>query len=461
MNENIIFEKLYEKYISPTHKKCDKYMGIEIEIPIVNLNEEPVDFAIIHRLTQAFARQFQMDPIGIDDDGNICALQNHRNEDKLTYDCSYNNLEISMGKEKNLNVIFERFKAYYVFINGFLNTYNYTLTGMGINPYRKKNRSAPIPNERYRMLYHFLGLYKNYTHPDFFHSYPDYGMFSSASQVQIDVDYMELLDTINIFSKLEPIKALLFSNSVMPEDENGMLCVRDMLWENSLHGLNPKNTGMFDHEFTSVSELLNYIQETSMYCVMRDGKYVNFSPIPIREYYKKNQLSGEMWNGSGYEPIVFQPRIEDLEFHRTFNLVDLTFRGTIEYRSCCCQPIADSMTVAAFHMGLVAVLDELKKLLDNDHILYCRGLKPSELRKSFCRGTVPEFIDENELQSLVLALLNLARTGLENRGLGEVHFLEPLFERAKRKTNPAMDYLKAIAQNVPIKALIFQFATID
>lgn len=457
----IVLEKLYQKYIEPTKKKRDKYMGIEIEIPIVNLNNEPVEFTIVHSLTQAFMLEFQMKPIGIDDDGQICPLQNHENRDNLSYDCSYNNLELSMGKEQDLNVLSKRFKTYYVFINKVLNQYNYTLTGMGINPYEKKNQSVPIPNERYRMLYRYLGSYKSHTHPDFFHNYPDYGIFTSASQVQIDVDYADLLDTISVFSKLEPIKALLFSNAIMPEDEHGMLCVRDMLWENSMHGLNPKNTGMFDHELTSESDLLDYIKETSLYCIMRNGKYINFEPIPVGEYFNKTCITGEYWNGSAYESITFKPQISDLKYHRTFKLEDLTFRGTIEFRSCCCQPMAESMTVAAFHMGLIMVLDELKALLNNDRVLYGHCLEMSKLRHKFCHGELPKFIDENKLQGLVLSVFNLARAGLEKRCLRETRFLDPLYNRAQRKTNPAINYLNAIAHKVPLKEIILKYAEVN
>lgn len=460
MDENTVLQKLYEKYISPTKKKREKYMGVEIEIPIVNLNGEPVDFSIVHQLTESFAAEFKMEPISVDDDGYICSLQNHQNGDNFSYDCSYNNLELSMGKEQNLNTLAERFKTYYLFINDFLNPYNHTLTGMGINPYRKQNQNVPIKNERYRMLHHYLGSYENYSHPEYFHNYSDYGMFSSASQVQIDVDYADLLDTINVFSKLEPIKALLFSNAVMPEEENGMLCVRDMLWNNSMHGVNRKNVGLFESELTNEDDLLEYIARTSLYCTMREGKYINFEPTPVLGYFKKDLINGEFWNGTAYEKITFQPRLEDLEYHRTFKFEDLTFRGTIEFRSCCCQPISDAMTVAAFHIGLITVLDQVKLFLDADDVLYRKGLKISNLRDAFCRGEVPEFIDEDELQSLVLSILNLACTGLEKRGFGEAHFLDPLYERAKKKTNPAKDYLTAISKKVPIKELILEYAAI-
>jgi len=311
------------------------------------------------------------------------------------------------------------------------------------------------------MLFHHLGLYKSYTHPDFFHPYPDFGTFSSASQVQIDVDYSNLVDTINVFTKLEPIKALLFSNSVMPEDEAGMLCVRDMFWENSMHGINPKNIGAFEDEFTSETELFEYIKQTSLYCTMRDGKYINFSLTPVLEYFKSAEITGEFWNGKAYESITFEPLIEDLNYHRTFKFEDLTYRGTIEFRSCCCQPIADSMTVAAFHIGLYETLDKLKTLIDNDKILYGHGLTVADLRKSFCHGELPIFIDKGELQAFVLSILDLAWEGLDKRGFKEAHFLEPLYERTFKNTNPALEYLSALSNGVGLNELINRYAQIN
>lgn len=113
-------------------------------------------------------------------------------------------------------MIRDRFTRYYTFIQNELKKHNYTLTGMGVNPNRTLNRNVPIPNERYRMLFHHLNSYRKYTDtPMYFHHYPEYGMFSSASQVQLDVENDKLVLTINTFSKLEPIKAILFSKSVM------------------------------------------------------------------------------------------------------------------------------------------------------------------------------------------------------------------------------------------------------
>lgn len=125
-----------------------------------------------------------------------------------------------MGCEKDLFTINKRFSDYYHFIKENLEEYNHTLTGMGINPYRKYNENKPIPSERYLMLYNHLKSFKSYEDTTmYFHNYPEYGMFSSASQVQLDVSKENLVKCINVFSKIEPIKALLFSNSVLLEED--------------------------------------------------------------------------------------------------------------------------------------------------------------------------------------------------------------------------------------------------
>ena len=97
------------------------------------------------------------------------------------------------------------------------------------------------------MLYHHLCSYSRYSKlPKYFHDHPEYGMFSSTSQIQLDVNYDNLIKTINIFSKLEPIKAILFSNSVLLGENEDLLCCRDMFWQDSTHGINPHNIGMYE-----------------------------------------------------------------------------------------------------------------------------------------------------------------------------------------------------------------------
>jgi gamma-glutamylcysteine synthetase len=184
MKREEIKNLIYKRYIEPTKLKRDVYAGIEIELPIINLNKEAVDFNLIHELTVKFKNYFNFKIKSKDENGTICAIENLQTKDIYTYDCSYNTLEISFGKEKNLNHVKKRFEEYYTFIQDILNRENHTLTGFGVNPYRKYNKHFPIPNGRYRMLYHHLCTYNRFNNEKSFHDMPEFGMFTSAAQIQ-------------------------------------------------------------------------------------------------------------------------------------------------------------------------------------------------------------------------------------------------------------------------------------
>ena len=45
--QSLIEERIYQQFIKPTNQKKD-FIGIEIEVPIINLNKQAVDFGIVH-----------------------------------------------------------------------------------------------------------------------------------------------------------------------------------------------------------------------------------------------------------------------------------------------------------------------------------------------------------------------------------------------------------------------------
>ena len=462
MTREEVFSCLYDRFIRPTEQKKERYIGVEIEMPIVNLHHKAVDFDVVHQLTAAFLKEFGFAATGFDEEGHVYSAVNHRNGDIFSYDCSYNNLEFSFGKEKNLHAIHERFKLYYRFVQDFFKPYNYMLTGMGINPNRRLNHNIPIENGRYKMLFNHLSSFSKYFYiPMFFHRYPQFGMFSSASQVQLDVDFDILPEVIDTFNKLEPVKALLFSNSVLLGENEDLLCCRDMLWENSTHGINPHNVGMYDCDITIAEDILNYISTTSIYCVERGGKYLNFPPVNILEYFTLDKLTGEYTERGTSVKVEFQPQPDDIAYLRTFKFEDLTYRGTIEYRSACCQPISDVMTVAAFHLGLQGKVKELRKLLDSDTTLYHHGYNAVELRKQLVRRDLPSTFNENVLYELVTKVLDLCREGLEERGLGEEVYLEPLYKRTENRTNPAKEMLSRLKNGESMASVIKHYAEVE
>ena len=462
ISEEMVRNKLFKEFIKPTEQKKN-FIGIEIEIPIINLDRTAVNFDVVHKVTDKFQKQysdFKQD--GIDYDGNIFSLKNNNNDDIFCYDCSYNNIEFAMGREKDLFSIYDRFCDYYAFTKECFEEFNHTLTGMGINPYRKYNKNQPIPSERYLMLYHHLKSFKNYGNvPMHFHDYPEYGMFSSASQVQLDVYKDDLVKTINVFSKIEPIKALLFSNSVLVDENKHVTCFRDALWEYSTHGVNPHNIGMYDVDFKDLDSLQAYLESLNIYCVMRDGAYINFPSMNLLEYFKRDYVCGEIYANGEYREIEIKPCINDIKYLRPFKFINLTFRGTVEFRSVCTQPIRDSMSVAAFHLGLKEKLDELEELINEDNVIYNKGYTAGELRKLLIQDELPAFIDGNELCKLTKDVVDLSDIGLKERGIGEEIFLNPLYERIKHHSNPGKDIITSMHNGIELEKIIEDYGELN
>lgn len=454
INKQALDEAIYEKYIRPIQRPQRLYAGLEFELPVVNLERKPVDFAVIHALTDTFISSYDFDEVHRDDDGNIYSTEKKANGDVLSYDCSFNTLELSFGVEKDLNVIYRRFADYYTFIQAFLGEQRHTLTGMGINPHHEINNNIPIANGRYRMLLHHLQSYPKYGNAILFHHTPNFGLFCAASQVQLDVQEDMVIDALNIFAKLEPVKALLFANSPW----GGLLCSRDYFWKHSLHGLNPHNVDTYEAKLHSIEELIAYIRSMSIYCLERDGKYINFPPTPLEEYFTSESITGEYYNGQSYQSITFAPHLEDLAYLRSFKFEDLTYRGTIEFRSVCQQPVSEIMTPAAFHAGLMEMVPELTALLDGDKNIYQQGYSHQELRELFVRRELPDFLDCAAASGLLTQILDLAKAGLQKRGMGEERFLEPLYHRAKYLLSPGRQMVEGLDAGVPLEEFIIDYA---
>ena len=452
-------EAIYDRYILPTQRTRTHIAGLEFEFPILNEKEEPVTFQSIHQMTDAFIQRFSFTEKDYDDDGHIYRATDPVTGDSLSFDCSYNTLELSFGIESNLHILHRRFSDYYRFIQKELKKNGHLITGMGINPAYSVNRNVPVVSERYRMLFHHLCSYKNYEKEILFHDHPNFGLFSCASQVQLDVEEKDLVEVLNTFTLLEPLKALLFANSLWREDDTVFLCSRDYFWRNSLHGLNRHNVDMYGLEFESIEEIVLYIRSMSLYCVMRDGKYINFSPIPLGRYFASDVIVGEVFEDGEYRKVRIHPELSDLNYLRSFKSEDLTFRGTVEFRSVCEQPVCEIMASGAFHAGLMENLSALTDCLKNDHIIYHKGYNASELRRQFVLSHLPELYDKRQISALLLTILDIARAGLEKRGYREEGFLAPLYERAQTLISPAKKVQKGLLSGTSLLSYVYEYGT--
>lgn len=460
MDKKEIRKAVFNKYIVPTINKKGYSIGVELEMPIINLDKKAVDFSVVHKVTQGFIKELGFKAEKIDDEGNVYLAAEETTGDTLSYDYSYNNLEFSMGRENDLNNIYERFKKYYSFATSILREYNHTITGMGVNPYYMYNDNNALPGERYRMIQNHLESYTEYNRFESFHTHPEFGAYSCASQVQLDVCRDQILNVINTFSKLEPVKALLFSNSLFEIDDWKLLCARDRFWESSMYGYNKHNIGTFDIHLDSEDELVNYILGTSIFNTERNGKYIHFQPMPISEYLSTDEINGKVYKDGDFVDIKLKPIEEDLLYLRSYKFTDLTYRGTIEFRSACCQPMSDCMTVAAFHVGALENIEKIKEILDSDKVIFSRGYSTTELRKMLINVEYPKFVDVNKLKELLVNILNCINDGLALRGKGEEKFLKELYNRADKLESPARKMYNGLKSGESVENYIKKYGVL-
>ncbi|MBR1608110.1 MAG: glutamylcysteine synthetase [Kiritimatiellae bacterium] len=455
------------RFFAPLRRAPTRRVGVELELPVYRLEAgAPTDFAAVHAATADFLSRFRFPDTARDDAGALYRARDPSTGDELSFDCSFNTLELSFGPDESILATKARFERYYPALQAALGARGHALTGMGINPRWRENVPEPIQNGRYRMLLHHLKSYAKYGGAPRFHDHPDFGLFSCASQVQLDVDETTAAPAINAFNALEPFKAALLANSPFdfgPSGGGWSLCGRDRLWSRSLHGFNPHNCGMYGVALRSLADLAGYLETTSVYCAERDGKYLNFAPMPLCEYVRRGRIDAEYWDreAGAHRQFSFAPSPADVAWLRPFKFEDITARGTLEFRSVCEQPVRDAFAPAALHAGLMAELPALATLLAEDTALYGHGFGPGELRELMSRRSLPAFVDPDALRAQLHRILDIAERGLASRGFGEAPLLAPLRRRADALSNPALDHLARLDAGESSDSVAADYGALD
>jgi len=128
-------------------------------------------------------------------------------------------------------------------------------------------------------------------------------------------------------------------------------------------------------------------------------------------------LSGEKAN--------LTPREADFKNHRSYQYQDLTTRGTVEFRSVCTQPFDKTFASAAFHLGILENLENVKAYLQDASFFQEEGRDYKALRRKFSKKELTASEIEH-IYEFTKTLLQLARAGLLVRQLGEEAYLPSL-----------------------------------
>ncbi|MDD4688406.1 MAG: hypothetical protein PHE51_01495 [Eubacteriales bacterium] len=384
---------IYDTFLKKFEDSSRNNVGVELEFPMVNLSNAPVDMAVMRGLIDSFLDEdFSVEER--DAEGNPVFISN-ADGDVLSFDNSYNNFEFSMEKNDNLLDISKRFYVLLDRAQSFLKPYNHRLVGLGTNPNKEYINSDPVSFDIYVLIKSFLSQYQGGE----YHSYIDFPAYMSSVQTHLDLPLNSLPKALTIFAKLDFVRAILFSNSPAFGEEKEKYpdckCFRDYLWEKSGFGSLSNNVGKVNKTFDTVDDIIDDIGKRSMF----HNNTGLIEPVSVMEYFKGNPAS-------------------DMEHYLSFKNMEVTRRGTLEVRSDCAQPFDKAFSPPAFNLGVLSSLDECIEITDKFFAENNITSTNSQLRDDVIYyGKLPT--DKDATYKFVNDIKNTARNALIKRGKGE------------------------------------------
>ena len=402
-------EIIHNRFIKPLMNKKTGTVGVELEFPMLNLNKEPIDKEKALSLLNYFLENgFETEDT--DTEGAPAFITN-KYGDCISFDNSYNNIEFSMNYGNNLNEIKDRFYGYFKDAQSFLKKHKYIITGMGTNPYKKYITQNHVSYPVYNMVDEYLHKF----HGEETHRYPDFPAYLSSVQTHLDINTKDLPKSATLFAKIDFLRGMLFSNS--PDfDFGNTICFRDYLWSKSAFGICKTNTGAVDEKYETLNDIAESFYKRHMFNNKKDGKYNCFYPIGIKEYFENNSP-------------------DDIEQFLSFRHIEITYRGTLEIRSDCTQPLCDAFVPPAFNLGIAHNID--KAVSRTEKLFDGRNISNSQLRKCVSEGLELKEFTKEQLTEYANEMVKIAEEGLAKRGLGEDALIKGLYQRAKTLKCPA------------------------
>lgn len=446
---------IFDRFLRPLDGKAGEWIGVELEFPILRRLGGAADPEVSKALMRRLQAGLSLQAVVCDRNDVPLRLREEASGDEISFEYSLNTIEFSLAKRRSLSGLSTAFDRLFHFANAFLLSRGHLMSGLGVHPYADGIRTPPLESPYYRMIHAFLsepstrGRYRG----------TNFNAIICSAQTHLDVPLNRIAETLNVFSSLGWVKAFLFSNSSVWNgeiDPQGHWCARDRFWSDSRFATNPLNVGSHDARFVSVNDIIDYDMERSIFHVKRAEEFLFFEPLPLREFFARPSLRARALAADGVlRRRSVSPRPADIASFRGYKHAELTPLGTLEVRSECQQPVVDALAPAAFHVGVLACLDEVKGLL----AIPSPGTNSSR-RRLAARGRLPIGMTRRGYSRLAGSILDAARRGLERRGLGEERFLSCLYPRAERMSCPAADAAGFIRKTGSIPCLVERFSSL-
>lgn len=403
---------LYHYLTDGIQNNKKNHVGIELEFPLVPSPGKPFDPNIAYTLMNA------MKPLGyqqsrFDADGTPLAVKD-ADGNVLTFDTCLENVEFASTSAPSLWPLYRRFRETLAAEQRALSEEEHFLLGVGFNPFLAKEHNAHLIEKELT-----LAIAEYFQHYRMKRRYvKDFYCVISSEQIHFNTTPEELPLLFELFTRLDWMNILLFSNSPARLDGRHFLCARNELYMQSSF----KQIGLVGAQklgAKTAEEIAQSYEDVCLFMRKRDGQLNVFPPTPVREYFKR--------------PDALEEDIHCLDLER--NIVTTSY-GTVEYRILCAQPFSNAFTPSAFNLGLRTAIDEslpLARQFDAKHPMPA----PNERNRQASLGSCA-FADREDTLHYARELLALAKKGLLSRGYGEEAMLAPLENRLSLLDSPAV-----------------------
>ncbi|MCB9959902.1 MAG: glutamate--cysteine ligase [Rhodospirillaceae bacterium] len=291
------------------------------------------------------------------------------------------------------------------------------MLGLGFDPKWRRDQIPWMPKGRYAIMRRYM---------------PTVGslgldMMSRTCTVQVNLDFESedcMVKKFRVALALQPLATALFANSPFVEGKpSGFLSYRGHTWTDTDRARTGDLPFVFEEGF-GFERYVDYVLDTPMYFVARDGGFVDVAGSSFRDFMEGRlaALPGEL------------PTLDDWVDHMTTVFPDVRLKHYLEMRGADSGPWRRICALPALWVGLLYdddALGEAWELVADwtaDERAALRATVPRlALKTPFRGGTV---------QDIARRILPLAYAGLERRGRKdgfgetEAHFLNALIDIA-------------------------------
>ncbi len=406
-------------------------IGLELKFPLVNHDGTAASYEKVCRLWQYLeSKGWQFLKDGMTNRIIGAKKPGPQNDTIAGCETGFCKIEFSMAHVANLFELEKLIDDLKMELRPFCEKHHVHLLGYGIQPVTPPTRKLLMKKSRTSPWGQVFGSnrYVSESDGDDFHLFT----INAASHVHISVSLEEAVTAVNVLNGFAGAQIGLTANSNIWQGriDPCYKCVAEKFWDWWIP--DGKRVGMPPRPFDDLKDYCKLISSLRPLYVTRAGKPIVLNKYKtFSEFIRKGRAVGIDPDG---KEVSFVPDKNDIDMHSTCYWYNsrISRYCTVENRANDQQPPGELLAVSALTLGLLSALEQAEEVLQRyqwAHLL--------KARQAACEHGVKGSISKLELAELTKEMLEVAKTGLQRRGLGELIYLEPLFGRLQRKRCPA------------------------